>query len=96
VIAHLERLDHADRTRRTALRADLARAVAGLDGLPSPDDVDSDPQATGRALPPARPAGRSAPTSQEMAALPRRTTHGGGFGPKVRAKLIAEMRMRGL
>jgi hypothetical protein len=24
--------------------------------------------------------------------LPRRTTHGGDFGPKVKAKLIAELR----
>lgn len=95
-IAHLSRLQEAERRRQEAARADLARMVARLDWSPGTDEFDLDPQAPGRVLPPTRPAGQSEPTllseAEIEAQLPRRTTHGGAFGPRVRAKLIAEIR----
>jgi len=95
--AIVQRMFQADRSRGAALAADLARYVARLDAEPTGTDGD-DPQAPGRVPPPTRPAGLVAQRTEQdySTLLPRRTTHGGDFGPAVRAKLVAELRARGL
>ena len=95
--AIVQRMFQADRSQQAALRADLARYVARLDDSPGAEPDEDDPLAPGRVPPPTRPAGRSLQSDAEIERqLPRRTTHGGDFGPAVRAKLIAELRTRGL
>jgi len=94
-IAHLRKLLLAEQRRQEALRADLAAMVGRLDWSPGTDESYPDPPPPGRMPPPVRPGG-STQRAEENYSLPRRTTHGGGFGPQVRAKLIAEARSRGL
>jgi hypothetical protein len=88
-IEQLNGLHLAERNRRRDGAALLQAAVARLDvaGLLQPDEIDPVPRERRDER-----SGRSAvePDPVPFVALPRRTTHGGPFGPKVRDKLIAE------
>lgn len=88
-IERLNGLHLAERNRsRDGLR-DLEAAVARLDaaGSEQPDEIDPAPRER-RHERDVRSA--PAPDPVPFVALPRRTTHGGPFGPKVRERLIAE------
>jgi hypothetical protein len=84
-VARLDALFLADRARRSASAEFLTTAVARLGEASEPwrEEVVAPPPATRRDAPPP-------PAMLPAVSLPERTTHGGPFGPKVRAKLIAE------
>jgi hypothetical protein len=85
----LNGLLHAERNRRRDGHRDLEAAVARLDATGSftpSDEVDPLPrerrdERDGRSAVPSDPV--------PFVALPRRSTHGGPWGPKVREKLTA-------
>jgi len=85
-IAQLDQLQQASRERALTARQSLDAACAGLgySSVPFVGEVDG-----------AGPTGVPAATPRQPAAetpnypLPQRTTHGGPWGPAVRAKLLA-------
>lgn len=79
--ATLERLNQAEEARRTKVRLSLDSAVAGISVEGAPLDVTD--------LTDARRGGVMA-APPPFVALPRRTTHGGPWGPAVAAKLRDE------
>jgi hypothetical protein len=88
-IAQLDQLNRASQERMLATRQSLDTRVARL-GDSSLPFADANWEGT---LGPGGPLGTSAPPPRPESApyvpLPQRTTHGGPFGPKVRAKLLA-------
>lgn len=89
-IAQLDALFAKDQARKAADLRRLEAARQGLDVLSVPSDPDGGPMmargGSGEA-PAVRP---SEPAPTPTVRLPQRTTHGGPFGPAVRAKLIRE------
>jgi len=87
-IDQLNGLLNAERTRRRDRLQALEAAVARLDGPPVGDDEVAPAPRDRRD----ERSGRSSPRSDPVpfVALPKRTTRGGDYGPKVRAKLTAE------
>jgi hypothetical protein len=86
-MARLDQLLQAERQRKEVPLNLLRSVVKGLDGvLPSPDEPGADLGDV------ARPVRRATAPSRPYVALPRRTTHGGRFGPAV----VAKMRARAL
>lgn len=87
-LAQLDALHAPYRQRRQEATTSLTTAVARLGESSEPwrDEEAFNPASTmqGGGQQP------SPPTPMPFVPLPERTTHGGGFGPKVRAKLIAE------
>lgn len=85
-LAQLDAL-HAPRlTRQQQATTELAFSVSRLGESAEPWREEEALNPTSQAR-----AGGSAPVAQApYVPLPERTTHGGPFGPKVRAKLIAE------
>ena len=87
-VAALDQLHRASRERALATRQSLDAAIARLgdSSLPFVDGMAGDGPATAPAGPP-----RPRPVDDETPyyPLPQRTTHGGPFGPAVRAKLLA-------
>lgn len=89
-IAALDGLRNAERQRDREWFQRLEAAVARLDGPPVPD-LEGGSELQGRSdVRSERSVGSSKPDPAPYVALPRRRTHGGDFGPKVRAKLTAE------
>lgn len=89
-IASLDRLFQAESARRSDGRRALEAIVARLDAvsLAEPDETPLAPREGSR-----DERGRRSvvgPDPAPFVPLPRRTTHGGPFGPKVREKLTAE------
>lgn len=85
-IASLEQLHAQSQSNRAKAKAqlDLLVETLGVSSAPWVEESSADLVGAGRPSSPALPA----PTP--YVALPERTTHGGPFGPAVRAKLIAE------
>ncbi len=79
----LSDLLQAEAGRRESALRDLRSAVSRLDGGFLPPDEPAERDEGGRARRMVQPPVPFVP-------LPSRTTHGGRFGPAVRAKLIAE------
>jgi hypothetical protein len=89
-LAQLDALHRPQQAERLRHREAMAEMVSRLGESSEPwrDDEPFNPAPTVKGQPsPGRPA-REEPTP--FVPLPERTTHGGPFGPKVRAKLIAE------
>ena len=85
-LAKLNALNERQAAVRKAELAQLEAIVRGLDeGEDSSSPLPSDPLGLGQPAHLPQPA----PPPTEVR-LPQRRTHGGDFGPKVRAKLIAE------
>lgn len=85
-LAQLDALHRRETDRRQTAAAGLAMAVARL-------GESSEPWRPEEAQQPSQPSRRERRLADEpipFVPLPERTTHGGPFGPKVRAKLIAE------
>ena len=80
-MADLDHILKADRDRKAGALALLQSVVDGLDGalLPPEDEPVIE-----------RRGGVSPAASAPFTPMPRRTTHGGAFGPAVRAKLRSE------
>lgn len=89
IFAHLDLLNRQAESRRAYWLERLERNVAGLGVAGQPDPVGDDPPRSRRGLGD-RPRPGPDPESTPYVTLPQRTTHGGDFGPAVRAKLIAE------
>ena len=90
-VAQLDQLHRASRERARATRLSLDAAVARLGESSAPfvdQMVGTDPQPPSGGTGPSR-SGAVAEESPYFP-LPERTTHGGPFGPAVRAKLLAE------
>lgn len=84
--ADLDRLLAPMREQRSRHRQRLEQIVAGLDRVTAAEDQPPPEHHE-------RPADRRPPQTpdpQPFVVLPQRTTHGGPFGPKVRAKLVRE------
>ena len=79
-ISDLDQLFQADRARKEGSLALLRSAVQRLDVV-APGDEPTD-------LTPSR--GSTAPARSPFVPLPKRTTHGGNYGPALRAKLRAQ------
>lgn len=91
--AALDRLLGAERARKDADLERLRASVAGLGvpvGMPDAEPEPMEASPTG-----GQPARGGAPQPVPSVTLPQRTTHGGDFGPAVRAKLIREALDRG-
>lgn len=86
--AQLDNLMTREATKRAAERARLEAAVAGLDAATPAATEQPEERPVGRAPRPRQAAAEPVPTPYVN--LPERTTHGGPFGPQVRAKLVAE------
>ncbi len=89
-IADLDRLLQSEASRKATDLKGLEAAVGRLDAL---SFVADEPVREGRGPTGAHTPGQAGSTpapATPYVALPQRTTHGGPFGPKVRAKLIAE------
>ncbi|NJD28873.1 MAG: hypothetical protein FIA92_11325 [Chloroflexi bacterium] len=89
-LAQLDALHRPLAERRAAARVDLDRMVAALSVSSEPWAEAADAE---RPTPSARRRAGTVAQGREpdqFVALPERTTHGGPFGPAVRAKLIAE------
>lgn len=88
-VAALDQLHRASHDRVLATRQSLDAAVGrlGESSVPFVDGMAGD----GPATVPAGPATARRPVDDETPyyPLPQRTTHGGPFGPTVRAKLLA-------
>ncbi|MEI6357967.1 MAG: hypothetical protein WCP53_12840 [Verrucomicrobiota bacterium] len=82
-MAQLNGVLGADRARRDASMGQLRSAVANLYG--SPADM---PDGSADIIP--IRSQQPQQTQQGFVPMPSRTTHGGGFGPAVRARLRAE------
>ena len=89
-IAALDALHAAQRAESARWRSQLEARVAGLSapiGDGSTDEGEPIAERHGRSGTPAR---ESSPEPGPSVTLPRRRTHGGNYGPKVRDKLIRE------
>lgn len=86
-VAQLDQLQQASRNRALTARQSLDAAVGrlGESSLPYMDPVAGGSPVAGPV--PARDAPVAEP--EPFVPLPQRTTHGGPFGPAVRAKLLA-------
>lgn len=87
-IEQLNGLLNAERSRRRDGIRLLEAAVARLDGPPV-GDLEDEPVSRERRDERSVRSG-SRPDPVPFVALPKRTTRGGDYGPKVRAKLTAE------
>jgi hypothetical protein len=83
-IAQLDGLLQADRERKQGSLALLRSVVQGLEGAAPPLDEPLEGGNEGRSL-----RGWTAPRDT-FVPLPRRKTHGGNWGPAMRAKLRAQ------
>lgn len=94
-IAALDRLLSPDREREREARMWLRDATARLGDSTAPylDAPAGDEPASGAPAP--APVRRAVAPETPYVPLPQRTTHGGPFGPAVRAKLIAEALAKG-
>jgi hypothetical protein len=86
-IAQLDQLHRSSSERNLTHRQALDAATARLGDSSAPfvESMAEQPPSDGTT--PGRP--RTAPESEPYYPLPQRTTHGGPFGPAVRAKLLA-------
>ena len=89
--AQLDQLLRASSERTLTTRQSLDTAVARLgdSSLPFVDANWEGPTGAGGQLGASTPQPRPAPGETPYFPLPQRTTHGGPFGPAVRAKLLA-------
>lgn len=95
-LAALDGLRNAERQRNLDGLRRLEAAVARLDGPPVPDLELGGSELQGRSDVRRERSVAPPPDPAPYVALPRRRTHGGDFGPKVRAKLTEEaLRKRG-
>jgi len=88
-VAQLDQLLRASSERALTARQSLDAAVGRLGDSSAPFvgyEAGDQPRADGTGPPRARPEAES---SVPYIPLPERTTHGGPWGPKVRAKLLA-------
>jgi hypothetical protein len=89
-VAQLDQLHRASRERALMTRQSLDASVARL-GESSAPFVDAGPAvAGGPVTETSRGRPQPAPAKEPYFPLPERTSHGGPFGPKVRALLLAE------
>jgi hypothetical protein len=91
-LEQLDRLHQSNLQRQADLR-DRLKAVVDASSFDMPDEPQGAPVArqdgrTGRSAGPV-------PDRPSVIPLPRRTTHGGPWGPKMRAKLEAEIIAKG-
>lgn len=93
-IAQLDLLHQSIRNRALTARQALDATVARLGESSAPFVEPGDPQPpSGGTAPPRN--GAVAEPSLPFVPLPRRTTHGGDWGPAMRAKLTAEALAKG-
>lgn len=90
ILYALNELLEKDRTRRSVDLEKLRASAARLDALYSVSEA-TEPVVEAPRASYGPTAARPEPQAEvPFVPLPRRTTHGGNFGPAVRAKLIAE------
>ena len=89
--AELDSLFAADRMKRAVALAEFEAYLRRLDEATALDPPPAhDPQVFRSGVPSSLPGPEDEPEDVPWVPLPRRTTHGGDFGPRVREKLIAE------
>jgi uncharacterized coiled-coil protein SlyX len=89
-IAKLDALFAAQRARREKASIELAALTARLGDSTEPWAEPSMPPTSPLGAPSSRSSERRGHEPMPFVPLPERTSHGGGFGPRVRNKLIAE------
>lgn len=87
-LAALDGLFQTDQAKRSRYLRQLESAVAGL-GVGTPPDFEPEPGGRLGDRPNGRAPRTVDPEPPPFIALPQRTTHGGPFGPAVRARLYA-------